>query len=212
MELEFRELQKKDHARVKKIINETWNYGNYSDHPGQVEAVLEIYLRNCLLRQNYSRVALDNGVPVGLILGRIDRDFRSWKQIPHLFPLIWAGLKFCLRIFSGKKFIQQALEEHRAYNKLLRERKGTFDGEVVFFIVSPNERGRGLGKKLVFEFLDHCRRKNLNYIYLFSDTSCNYGFYDKNGFLRAGETTARDYSGDVSEPMKVFLYEYHLEN
>ncbi len=210
MELEFRELRKEDYGQVKNIINETWNFESYSDNSGQVGSALEIYLCNCLLQQNYFRVALEKGVPVGLILGRINRDFRPWKQIPHLFPLIWAGLKFCLRILSGKKFIQQALEERRAYGKLLREGKGIFDGEVVLFIVSPNERGRGLGKKLIFEFLDYCRKKNLNRIYLFSDTSCNYGFYDKNGFFRTGEVTARDFAENGSDSMKVFLYEYHF--
>ncbi len=210
MEPDFRELRKEDYDQIKKIINETWDFDSYSDHSGQVRNALEIYLRNCLLQQNYSQVALDKGVPVGLVLGRINRDFRPWKQISHLFPLIWAGLKFSLRIFSGKKFIQQAREEHRVYDKLLRERKMVFDGEVVLFIVSPNERGRGLGKKLIFEFLDYCREKNLNCIYLFSDISCNYGFYDNNGFLRTGELTARDFSGKGSNSMKVFLYEYPL--
>ncbi len=211
MDLEFRELRKEDYDQIKKIINETWNFDSFSDHSGQVRNALEIYLRNCLLQQNYSRVALDKGVPVGLILGRINRDFKPLKQIPHLFALIWAGLKFSLRIFAGKKFIQQAREERRVYDKLLRERKRVFDGEVVLFIVSPNERGRGLGKKLIFEFLDYCREKNLNCIYLFSDTSCNYGFYDSNGFLRTGELTARDFSKEGSNSMRVFLYEYHFQ-
>ncbi len=175
-----------------------------------MQAGLEIYLRLGLLRASYSQVAEEGGVPVGLILGRIKTDYRLIRNMRHLPALLGAGLKFLLFFPRGKLLFQQAVREHQAYDQLMHAAQGSFDGEVVLFIVSEEMRGRGVGKKLITDFLELCRRRGLNRIYLYSDTSCNYGFYDRMGFQRIGEKKIRDENLETGQDFTVFLYEYQF--
>jgi len=155
-------------------------------------------------------VAEEGGEPVGLILGRIKTDYRWLRNIRHVPALLWAVLKFLLVFPRGKLLFQQAVREHQAYDQLLHAARGSFDGEVVLFIVSEEMRGRGVGKELITDFLELCRGRGLNRIYLFTDTSCNYGFYDRMGFQRIGEKKIRDETLESGNDFTVFLYEYRF--
>ena len=71
--------------------------------------------------------------------------------------------------------------------ELLRESGKNDPAELALFVVSPSCRGQGVGKALFQAALDYTGQQKLDEIYLFTDTSCNYGFYEHQGMRRRCE-------------------------
>ena len=69
-------------------------------------------------------------------------------------------------------------------------------------------RGYGIGKKLFKAMIHHMKKENVNSIYLYTDTDCNYKFYDHQGMDCRIE---KDYSYEFHNTeydMKLFIYDY----
>ena len=72
MPLQLREYQKNDFIALKNIIRKTWRYDEFSS-PKTASRLADVFLRSCLTNYTFSRVAVLNGKPVGIILVRISR-------------------------------------------------------------------------------------------------------------------------------------------
>ena len=55
------------------------------------------------------------------------------------------------------------------------------------FVVNKNERGSGIGRKLLKECLKIIENAHYQKIFLTSDSECNYIYYPKFGFKIVGE-------------------------
>ena len=58
--------------------------------------------------------------------------------------------------------------------------------------------------------LEYMKQKNLEEFYLFTDTSCNYGFYEHQGMTRCLEKTHIFNLKGKQVPMSFFIYDYQL--
>ena len=65
----YREFQKQDTSYVSDIINETWNYERLTS-PNIDKMLSTLYLYSCLSNQTYTQVALENDMPIGIIMGK----------------------------------------------------------------------------------------------------------------------------------------------
>ena len=52
------------------------------------------------------------------------------------------------------------------------------------------------------------KEQKLNTFYLFTDTSCNYGFYEHQGMIRKGEKNYTFNMNGQSAEMNFFIYDY----
>ena len=52
------------------------------------------------------------------------------------------------------------------------------------FALSPEYRGLGIGKKLFQCLLNYMQSEGIKEFYLYTDTSCNFGFYEHQGMKR----------------------------
>lgn len=87
-----------------------------------------------------------------------------------------------------------------------------YKGELAFFAISEKCRGKGLGRKLFQTVVEYMKTKNISEFYLFTDTSCNYLFYEHLGLTRCCEKKqAIDVKGEKGD-MTFFIYEYQIEN
>lgn len=86
----YREFQKQDAAYVANIIKETWNYDRLTT-PKTAKKLSMLCLYSCLSNQTYTRVALENNLPIGIIMGK--------NAASHKCPLHYR-LKLIGAIFS----------------------------------------------------------------------------------------------------------------
>ena len=83
-----------------------------------------------------------------------------------------------------------------------------YKGELSFFAVSETCRGKGLGRKLSETLVDDMRSQNIPDFYLFTDTSCNYPFYEHLGMIRRCEKKQSVKVNEERGDMTFFLSDY----
>lgn len=199
----LREFQKKDTPEVIRIIRETWHYDAFCS-PKAARKLATVFLYSCLTNQTYTQVALQGGRPVGIIMGNHIKAHRCplgyrIKQIKAILSLYFSaeGRKVC-SIFKGIQEIDQ---------QLLQACKKEYAAELAFFAVSADVRGTGVGKKLFHSLLEYMKSQKIGDFYLFTDTSCNYGFYEHQGMTRRGKIEESFPLKGKLEKMEFYLYD-----
>ncbi|MFR2211926.1 MAG: GNAT family N-acetyltransferase [[Clostridium] leptum] len=57
---------------------------------------------------------------------------------------------------------------------------------MVFFAIHPAYRSLGIGKELYSRFLNYMKNESIEHCYVYTDTTCNYGFYERQNMLQCG--------------------------
>ena len=185
MEVTLREYKKEDFKVLQNIIRKTWHYDDLCG-PETAQRLARVFLSSCLTNYTFSRVALENGVPVGIILVNHKAKHKC------SFRLMIQQVKAITSLFLSK------------------ECKTQYPAELSLFAVDESCRGKGIGKLLFQSALDYVKEEKLDKFYLFTDTSCNFGFYEHQGMIRKKEKEHRfDINGQAAK-MNFFIYDYTL--
>lgn len=200
----FREYRKSDAPCLENVVRKTWKYDMYfTERTSRLTA--GAYLASCLSEQTFNRVALINDKPVGIIMAK------SPSKQKLLFAHFWNALKNIALLAinkDGRKSLNMYKHINSVDSKLLKEGLKKYDGELVFFVLDEDCRGRGIGKSLFHFAIDYFRNENLKNFYLYTDTTCNYGFYEHNGLTRKGEKNFKiPEKYNKSGTMSFYLYE-----
>lgn len=205
-EILYRELLPQDIPALERLIRTTWQYDRFcsADTAGRLAAA---YLGSCLASHTFSIVAEQDGSPIGVILGRNARIHRrSWalrrRALQTSVRLLASaeGRRVC-RIFGCVQKIDR---------QLLKAAHRDYAGEVALFAVSPECRGRGVGRRLFTLLKQEMLRQGVRDLFLFTDTSCNYGFYEHQGMTRRCEKHHIFSIGGQRAAMRFFLYDLPL--
>lgn len=102
-----------------------------------------------------------------------------------------------------------------AYDYLPKEIENKYDGEIKIIIIEKNFRGLNIGNKLLNNAFKLANLDNMNKIYILSDESCNYKFYESLGCKKIYEkiipNSEPDKYGKITTE-KGFAYEKNLKN
>lgn len=181
-DITYRPIQSKDFKYLAKIIQDTW-YGGKWDRANIPYFLSLRYLYHTLARHDFSKVALKNGEPVGLVLAR----GKTFPFVNKRFSLysFWMS---CKLLFSkeGREGMQGSREEQAIDDFLLEDTGNDFDGELILFIVGEDARGLGVGSSLFRQFLDYQMTIKTKEYFLFTDDACTVEFYDRKGLEQAG--------------------------
>lgn len=63
----------------------------------------------------------------------------------------------------------------------------TWQGELKLLMTSPLYQGRGFAKLLVNDTLERMRGQGISEVILYTDSHCNWQYYEKNGWVLASE-------------------------
>ncbi len=206
MQIQFREYQKRDFQPLKEIIRETWRYDEFSS-PKTASNLAEVFLSSCLTNYTYSQVSVLNDKAVGIILVNDIKYHRHtlynrYRQVKSVIKLhISSEGRKVSQIFKNVKCID---------SQLLSSCQKGYPAELALFAVSPCCRGKGIGKKLFHSALNYMKRRNINEFYLFTDTSCNYGFYEHQGMTRRCEKEHIFNINGQTNNMNFFIYDYQF--
>ena len=204
MQIELREYQKQDFKALESIIRETWHYDDFSS-PKTAIKLAKVFLSSCLTNYTFSRVAVLDGNVVGIILVN---DIEKHKCS---FSNRLLQIKSILSLYSsseGRKVSKIFCNVNGIDKQLLSENNKTYPAELALFAVSSSCRGKGIGKILFQSALEHMKQKKLKEFYLFTDTSCNYGFYEHQGMKRRLEKKHIFNINGQKAVMNFFIYDY----
>lgn len=207
----YRNLKKQDYNAVAELLSHSFGLHRYVSDKRLLRIFKKQYLYSCLSEATFSRVAEQNGKIVGVIMGNAQSDY-------HILPHIGFWLQFLLYSLKmkiyGKKIgdsISGYYYLHRIYRNFSQRHNGEFDGVLTLFAVNSECRGKGIGKKLLSDMETYWKEHQTKSIYLYTDTTCNYGFYEHQGFIRLEEDTLLLTSDGKPFEMEVFLYGYEIE-
>lgn len=206
MQVQVREYQKQDFKPLETIIRETWHYDEFCS-PKTACKLARVFLSSCLTHYTFSRVAEVNGQVVGIILVK---DVRAHKcTFAHRFTQIRAILSlFGSR--EGRKVSKIFGNVGGIDKHLLRENDKSYPAELALFAVSASCRGQGIGLTLYRSALSYIKQQKCKEFYLFTDTSCNYGFYEHQGMVRRCTKKHRFNINGKQAAMDFFLYDYQM--
>ena len=168
MRIELREYQKQDFKALETIIRETWHYDDFSS-PKTAIKLARVFLSSCLTNYTLANNIAKHECPISNRLLQV-------KSIISLYSSKEG--RNVSKIFGNVNGIDK---------QLLNENNKNYPAELTLFAVSSSCRGKGIGKMLFQSTLDYMKQEKLKEFYLFTDTSCNYGFYEHQGMKRRSE-------------------------
>lgn len=205
-EVTFRPFLETDSPRAKELIDQAFYIHRYLSKKELLDSALEIYLRECLASSTYSEVAVVDDRVVGLVLAEVSGQPRlpssTWNNLIALRHIA----KIATYGFSDISSHTQFLQMNATYRALKRDVYAPLTDELCLFIVDEEMRGKGIGKKLFNTFKGHLRSNGRKDFYLFTDSLCTYGFYDKHGMNRLAAREITVTLDGKPEPLEVFLY------
>ena len=200
----LREYRKEDRGALEDIIRATWHYDEFSG-PKTARRMARVFLSSCLANQSYTRVALMEGQPVGVIMGRKAAGCRC----PLGFRLSQlAAITSLLATREGRGVSRTFRDVDSIDKELLKESGKDYQGEVSFFAIDSRYRGMGLGKILFNALISYIESESVKDFYLFTDTSCNFGFYERQGMKRRGEKAHPFTLKKIKQETRFFLYDF----
>ncbi|RSX54499.1 GNAT family N-acetyltransferase [Bifidobacterium samirii] len=167
------------------------------------------------------------GRPVGVILGRVEpsrlgkerrRRFRLTRLNRHHLRSAFVSMPL-LASKAGRRALRVELAIARVDARLLRDAGRSYAAEVTLFLVGPCMRGRGVGGRLFARMMRSFRACGVRDYFLYTDTSCDVGFYDRRGLTRVAARTL-DYTsrcdrvgddGASDHTDTYYLYQGHPE-
>lgn len=181
----YRPLEKRDYPDIMEMIDNAWTLDKYADNPKSKDHMLKAFMHGSMILQNYTQIAELDGKAVGLLFGKVPKLKGYLKNAGHVPVALYHVL--CLNFGKANRRVLLGMSNVQKSWARLRDDAGIpFDAELEFFIVHENSRGHGVGKTLLNNYLEFCKKNAVKNLYLYTDDNCNFGFYDHNGFRRAG--------------------------
>ena len=201
----LREYHKTDHRALENVVRETWKYDRFCS-PKTAEKLAKVYLNSCFANQTFVRVAEIDGAPVGIIMGK---NIREHKCPAHLSNRQKQSMEALCATQEGRDAAEFYKTISEIDDTLLKQCEKTYQGEVAFFVVNAEYRGLGIGGKLFDAVLSYMKQEEIHDFYLFTDTSCNYSFYEYKGMKRQQVIKHQFTIQGKSFEFDFFLYDYH---
>ncbi len=202
----YRPFRKRDLPALIKLCETAWDYRDYTSDEKTRMSLVKLDAVASLAGADYIRVASRGNRLVGVLIGSSRSPVSGFRNVTYLIRTWLLVLKLLLFGDDASNALQNFKNMEKVYKDLLGNRKKAFDSEVVLFIVDPKTQGGGVGKRLMNDYLKHCKKHDMKKIFLYTDTSCNYGFYDYNGFKQEASEDMSLTLNEGEQSMRVFLY------
>lgn len=210
--IRYRAIYPKDYATIKELITQSFGLYNYVSDPSVLDAFKKRYLYSCLAEATYACVAEKDGSVIGVIMGNAKSKYRlNYQRMVFTAKMIWYANK--MRSLAKHKHISVSDFDnlHKIYHHFNKRHSGEFDGVLTLFAVSEVSRGLGVGKRIWNGLNKYLENNGVKSIYLYTDSTCNTGFYEHAGFRKADEDSLIITSKGIKKQLSVYLYTYTIQ-
>ena len=205
----YRPFEDDDFNEIAKILQKTWYPKAMTPGYGFLQACYD--LARCLSLSTYSQVALIDDHPCGIVLARGSK--------PHpRFTARWTmaaeDLAYQLRL-SEPEAAQEYLQMNEAVDQTNSHMHAQTElpqvNEITLLIVDSSAQNLGIGSVLLDAATNYLIDHDATQAYLYTDTDCNWRFYEHRGFKRIG--THRTSRNDrKTMPRELYLYGANLSS
>ena len=202
MEIVIKEIRKKDYKKAIQYAIEGMQFNRYSNN----KIFLNLYGRYFwyLELTNSTQIisAYMGDELVGVLLANVEGEKKYKSFSKSLYIKIYSFFQNILYKEGVGMYNEANKEMFEKYKKTNNP-----NGEIKFFAVNPNIKGKGIGSKILEEFE---RREKGKQFFLFTDEGCYYQFYEHRGFERVGEKDILLDLNDRKVNFKCFLYSKNI--
>lgn len=180
----YRPFIEDDFDELSTIVREAW----YRDFPAP--ELGELAAKNDLARMlaisSFSQVALVDGTPRGIVLACSSSTRtcanRRWSMIAsnYLRRMREINQKAADAYWTSIKLTDSK------YETLVQKSNLAHATEISLLAVSPQSQGMGLGSVLIDAAATHVADEGGSRAFLYTDTDCDWKFYENRGFKRMG--------------------------
>lgn len=206
----YRQIKKSDYEEIKNLINVSFFIDDCIENDKVLDLELDCELYEALVEQSYTCVAEKDGKVVGFLMGQAKSDYSFFKHIGDYIKYYVNLIKWRMLAFLKKDNLDDAKKIYETYDYFLEDNEEEYDGVLSLFIVSKEARGCGIGKELIKRFRHYLNEEGVEKIYLFTDSLCNYQFYDHLGFEREDKKIINYLRNNKKGNLDIFLYSYEL--
>jgi len=206
----IRDVEDRDIPAIKKIISKVWDWTDMIEDEKILDATMGMYLGQVLYSATFGRVATLSGRVVGVIFGSLEGIEPKYRMLmedgsAHMLTLLGASEE-------ERRCIYECFSKlENVYEQLGSGRLDEYDGTLDFLVLDEKAQGLGVGKSLWMALKTYFEENNVKSIYVFSDTECNFGFYDHLGFERKKEQAVSFNFNERVFESDIFLYEYWVK-
>ncbi len=204
----YRDLVTSDYKIIKELIGEAFGFSDFIKDKELLDIVLSGYLQECILNSSFSKVAQKNGKVIGFILGNAKNDKNRIISSSNPLDIDMNSIESIISNKENHTLLEEFLKIQTTYKEIIKGKEDQFQGCIQLFVVSKESRGLGVGKTLVKYLSDYMKSMNVKSLYLFTDSRCNYGFYDSQNFNKLNEKQVSFDS--VNAKLDIFLYGYRF--
>ena len=208
-EIIIREAIPEDIPAIKDTVRDVWDWEEVFESDELLNACIALYFSPVLHEATFGRVAVLDGKVVGVVFASVEGEPPGYKHLlEDLSPYILTLLQSTDS--DRKSIFDYITKTSNVYRELISGVEEQYDGTLEFLALSESAQGKGIGKKLWLEAKSYFEEKNASRIYLYSDSECNFEFYDSQGFKKRREREiCFDFDGE-KEISQQYLYEYDL--
>jgi len=202
----FREVTKNDFDKIKTMMEDAWRYQSMFDETFMGEIIVDSFLNEVLHNSSYGQVAILNEEVVGAIFGRVDKEAPTLRMLEthmekQLRDVLTASKK------DQETFINYFNTKEQAHEALMKNQERDYDSSIELFIVDEKARGHHIGTTLLEGIEDYFKQYHAKNTFLYTDTGCNYQFYDYKNFNQAGEYEPKVFEKIFGKEFTYFLYD-----
>jgi predicted GNAT family N-acyltransferase len=185
MKLEFVEYNSIYLKSCAKLVSETWKLDDELVNASQARHLYYYYIRHCASSSIYTDLLVDQetGRVFGILFASDENHLTSKSSIKK-FKNLSILFKHIILGHLGKRSIAlKCIRDMLAIDKSVEKYCENFDSELNLFILSKEFQGQGYGRILMNRFIQFCKNEQqIKNIFLWTDISCNRGFYQHYGF------------------------------
>ncbi|WP_428868347.1 GNAT family N-acetyltransferase [Clostridium sediminicola] len=184
--LKFKKYNRKYSRSCAELIKTTWDLEEGFKNPKKVDSIYQYFLKSCINYSEHLDIIVDENDNVkGLLFGSIE-DETYPQMVKYMIRTLeinlWAFFNLIIGNFGDREVALNMKNDNNSIDKLGEAYAKEFDSEINLFIVSPELRGEGYGIKLMNRYIEFCKENELHRIFLWTELSCSYSFYEKYGF------------------------------